>query len=434
VVYARTTLLALLAFWTATAAHGQQPEPTAEVLTLERAIALVRQSNPYVVAARLRAEAASADILSARVPVPSNPVLEIELGDRSGPGGGSTDRVFSLSQELFTGPVRGRRVRAADAAHDVARHLARNELRLAEAAAARLFYQALAAQERLALTREVESVTHRLVDVAELRFEAGEDTALDVNTARMQRALNTARMQRAQAGRRRLEAERISRETLALLAAALGLEPSIRLAVAGSLDPPSRVPAADPAEIVLSRPDVVASQDRIRTMEETISWRKAERWPALEASVFYAEKEGTDIIRGGGVAVSIPLFDRKKGQIARARAQALEAEALHRAARLDAATDVVRARAALDSANEVLALYDAEFLSAATENLSLMELAFREGKVRLAEVLVLRHTLVEAREQYLEARFDRAAATVDLLAAMGLPLMKDGEETDHASR
>jgi len=425
VVYARTTLLALLAFWTATAAHGQQPEPTAEVLTLERAIALVRQSNPYVVAARLRAEAASADILSARVPVPSNPVLEIELGDRSGPGGGSTDRVFSLSQELFTGPVRGRRVRAADAAHDVARHLARNELRLAEAAAARLFYQALAAQERLALTREVESVTHRLVDVAELRFEAGEDTALDVNTARMQRA---------QAGRRRLEAERISRETLALLAAALGLEPSTRLAVAGSLDPPSRVPAADPAKIVLSRPDVVASQDRIREMEETISWRKAERWPALEASLFYAEEEGTDIIRGGGLAVSIPLFDRKKGQIARARAQALEAAALHRAASLEAATDIVRAQAALSSAEEILALYDAEFLSAATENLSLMELAFREGKVRLAEVLVLRYTLVEAREQYLEARFDRAAATVDLLAAMGLPLMKDGEETDHASR
>jgi outer membrane protein TolC len=386
----------------------------AQVLTLERVIALVRQSNPHVAAARLRAEAASADIVSARVPFPSNPVLEMELGDRSSPGGDSTDRHFSLSQEFFTAPVRGRRVRAAEAAAEVARQLARNESRLAEAAAARLFFQAVAARERVVLLREVESVTQRLVEVSELRYEAGEDTALD---------LNTARIQRAHAARRRLAAERTHRQTLALLSAVLGLEPRDRFEVQGNLDPPASPPLEDLAEIVPHRPDVMATQERIRQMEETVSWRKAERWPELEAALFYEEEED-DIIRGGGLAISIPLVDRNKGRIARARAETLEAEARSRAITLEATAEIARARAALESAEEVLALYDDQFLAAARENVSLMELGLREGKVRLAEVLVLRHTLVEAREEHLEARLERVTSTVDLLTAAGLPLLE----------
>ena len=160
-------------------------------------------------------------------------------------------------------------------------------------------------------------------------------------------------------------------------------------------------------------------------MEASVGRWQAERWPELEASLFYEEEEA-DEITGGGLAITLPLFDRKKGEIARARAEAREAETMLHAAELQARAEVARAEAALARAEQVLALYDAEVLDAARENVSLMEDSYREGKVRLSEVLVLRQTLVEAEEQYLEARFERAVATVDLLTAVGLPLVEEG--------
>ena len=157
----------LVAVWDGRAPRGTGG--TADVVVYARRVA----RPVLIVDPRARRVAAEADVLSARVWVPSNPELEFEMADRSSPEGDSTDRGYSLSQSFFTGPVVGRRVRAAEAAREAASLLARDETRLAEAAAARLFYEALLAQERLGLAREIEAVTGRLVEAVTLTTVGG---------------------------------------------------------------------------------------------------------------------------------------------------------------------------------------------------------------------------------------------------------------------
>lgn len=405
-------LLWLLCVVPAAGARAAQPITLGEAVPAALARnASLRALEAEVAAARARLEGASALL-------PSNPELELAVGPRAAPDGRATDYSIGLSQQVELFGQRGARRDGARALLDAAEaRLEAGRVELA-AEAREGFARALAARERARLAAEAYTLARQALAAAEAREAAGAASRLEVNAARA--ALGHATRQRAEAEQRAVAA----RTALILLVAA---DPAAPLELAGELEPAAPGPAEDVERLVdralRGRAELRAARREVDAARAEARLAQREALPSPRLGITYAEEGSASgrptRVTQGTLALDLPLFQRNQAGrgIAAARvAQAGQAlEALTRSVRAEvmgAASRLATARAAVEAFTQGLT-------GAAEENVQLVHEAYRAGKMDLIQLLVVQRETLEARNAYIDALEELAAARAELSRVTG---------------
>lgn len=194
-------------------------------------------------------------------------------------------------------------------------------------------------------------------------------------------------------------------------------------------------PAVD-ATAIERRPDVREATTRVLLADALID--RAQREGRFDANVFgmymrmdagFPQRGFTDgdvlqRVRGrfnylaGGVMVTLPVRDRRQGEIAAARAERIAAEARRDAARLTAQSELEGARLRHASAERALNLWSGDARVLARQNLDVVVQTYELGRLALTEVLNERRRYLDfersftdtLREAYEAAQAVRRAA------------------------
>lgn len=391
-----------------------QTEPP-RTLSLAQALDLARERSPLLEAARARIAEADGNLTQASLLLVDNPELALAAGPRflSQPGGGSElDAEIQLAQRFETGGQRRHRIARAEALANASRARSADVERVVSQAVASVFYEVLAASERLRLNQDNAALAESLYDIAHARVAAGAAAPLEENTARIRRAEATRQLVRAETA---LENAKLR------LVTTLGLDSATALQLEGTLPESTALPSLQDllTSAAKSHPRLLDAAATVDASESASALAKAEAWPDLSLGVLYAREERDDIVMGG-LTIPIPLFNRNQGERQRARAATRRAAASARSVRLEVDSEIRRNYSVYEAATRAVAAFDADVLRSQQENLVLIETMFQAGKIRYVDVLLLQRELVEGRLGYLDARLELALAEIAARAAAGL--------------
>lgn len=380
---------------------------SASPIDLSGALAQVRGQTPIGAAAEAGVSAAHGRVRQAGA-LP-NPEASVQAEGFSGTGPyrglNQAETTFALSQRLELGGKRQARVGAARAELTVA------ELRLAlqradlELAARERFAEAYAAKDKVSLAQAAVDRAQDLSRVANIMVEAGREPPLRASRAR-------AALSEAEA---------------ALIAARTDYESTKRAlaAVWGATSPPSDVvgpwelPSA-PGDLA---PDPTQSLDLKLAEAESGAARAVVRRERSLATPDVAVQAGLKRYDTGdralvaGISAPLPLFDRNRGAVAAAHADALAAENRQRQELAEAVRRARDASAALTASGARLAALQSTAVPQAQEALRLARLGYEAGKFSLLDVLDAEAAFADAQASLVEARLAHAKAAAALARA-----------------
>ncbi len=384
---------------------------SASAMTMDEAVQEALQNNIDLQAARQEEIAAQGRLDQASLLLGSNPVIEGTSFTKTLPAdeGGEQFRNYELrlSQEFEIAGQRGLRRDAAEKGLEKSRQDIRDRERLLVAEVKDAFAKALAAKEKKALAGETVKLQEELYSFAEVKFKAGEVAALE---------MNLASVELGKAKRDLLQAAREERAAVLALQALLGLRPDAALAVQGELPvEPPQVPVKEGLKQLAAsrRPDVKAAAADVDGTASAMKLAGRSAVPAVTLSGFTGTDERA---RVAGVALSVPLpfFNRNQADRAEARSRSLQASL--RQTGLDKTIDreLDEAYASLETAAEELGLFRKEILEKALENLDLMNLSYKEGKIGFFEVRLAQKDTLDAQQAYLDSQL-RAQLAINAL-------------------
>ncbi len=355
-----------------------------------------------------------------------NPTLELGGGARFRDGERSPEVEVGLGQAFELGGQRGARVEAAKAGQEGAAAGAEDATRRTLHAVGAAFLRVRHAEERRRVASDAERLAADLRRVAQRRHEAGASGALDFELA----ALTLARVQTEL---RTVEAAR--EQALGELRRLLGLEAEAEVALRGALLDRqrytrmfSKADRGQPTgarsaltELLAQAPeraDLRALEAEAREAEAEARLGAAQRWPELGVRVGYAHEEEAHVIHGG-LAVTLPVFDRGQGLEATARARAkaarVEREAVEAAIGAQVRSALARYQRLLDAVEH----FEAEGLPRVERSEALARRTYEAGAMQLAELLTIRRELVGARLIHTDLLLRTALAGLELEAQVG---------------
>jgi cobalt-zinc-cadmium efflux system outer membrane protein len=185
------------------------------------------------------------------------------------------------------------------------------------------------------------------------------------------------------------------------------------------------------------RPDVAAQTRAVDQYETLARLARREAIPNPRVGVFVEREELHTLSSGGpgapvldiglgpprvgvGVSVPVPIFNRNQGIAQERVARAEQARLSRQATELAVRTQVIDAVRAYRAASEEARLLEQDVLQPARSNQRLLETAFREGKVGLPTLVLLRNQLLDAELAYWDAWLVERRALVDLQSATGM--------------
>jgi len=369
-------------------------------MTIGEAVGTALKNNPSIQAARLEEGAAQGRLDQAGLLLKSNPVIEGSLSRKETlPDGGEKAKNYEvrLSQEFELAGQRGLRVDAARSGREKTLLDIRDRERVLIAAVKDAFARALAANRKIDLTEEAVRLQEELAASAAVKFQTGDISALEQNLAEVE--LGKSR-------RDRMLAERERREALLGIQELLGLKPSLSFSIEGEL--PTETPSIPDRDtirdaVAQQRSDAQSAAAEVQQAKAAMKLAGREAIPSVTVSGFYNHDTW---LNEAGVMLSFPLpfFDRKQAD--RKEAAAKAGQALIKQASLERTIDreLEETHANLVAAADELSLFKKDVLGKAMENLSLMNLAFKEGKFGFFEVRLAQKDTIDAQFAYLESQ------------------------------
>ncbi len=380
--------------------------------TLEDAIESAFTHSPVLQARQTELEEVESGLLSAKT-YPYNPELALEVADRSSPGGSTTDRGLSLSQEVeLSGQRRKRIAVASEEVASAEAHLLR-EKRLLAFRVESAFVETVRSRELLAVAETDAALARDVLNFSKRRLERGAATQIEVNLAQASAGRAERSVQRAGA------AYASARSALAEIA---GVDPSSPPEPVGDLAfPDGEMPALEELleGAVQNRGDLDSIERQEQAAEAAIRLALAERRPNLVVGGFLQQEEATDDIFGATVGISLPLFNRGRGRIAESRASRERLRYERDAVRLAIEQEVVTALNNLRAARAAAEYLRDQVLGTLEENVDLLQRSFAAGRIGATEVVTLRREFVASRREYVEALADAWLARVELDLATG---------------
>ncbi len=375
-------------------------------LDLAAFLARVEAHNPELVAAQQQRAIADAESQVSRAY--PNPELELGTGpwrSRVGAANGNASGI-GITQAIELPSVRSSRIGAADAGIASADAYVKS-VRLSIGFQARQAYaDVLRRQEDVRIARESAELLAQTSDRVLKRVEVGEAPRFELVRAEAealvaQNATETSRL--------RLQ------ESLATLRSLTGNALPTQVELRDEPQVPGEVPpfAALQAEVVAAHPTLrglAAEQERAR---QHLGQERALRapQPAIRLSESRDPEMRSTML---GVTLSIPLWNRREGQVARALASIELAGAQLEQQRVQLLRELDSAQARFSIAQRKIQTFEAGLLRSAETSLRVAEAAYRFGERSFLEVLDAQRTLRIVRSDYNGAQFDRLAAWLDI--------------------
>lgn len=385
----------------------------AERYTLEQLNALALSGNASLGAARADVDVSRADTITARAY--PNPEIEVTGGDRdarsAGLAPGSLGSV-ALSQRFDYPSQRAARLSVAEAGVNSAQAGARAfEIdlltRLKQA-----FFLVIRFENELRAAREDLELAQAIRNRVEVRVNTGEAPRFELIRA-------DTELQNAQknADAAILRVTQAKARLRSLVGGGLPMEYELLGSLASDFNLPSM---QELRQVMLDRnPDIARLKSEIERSGRQLELEKLRRLPDLSLTVARdrdPEYDATKI----GVAVTVPLFDRRQGQIAQATAlgernrMALEGRTFELEQQLEAAYRQYEL-----SRTQVSALENG-IVRQAESALRVAEAAYKFGERGILEVLDAQRVFRSARNELISARYEliTAIAEIERLGAM----------------
>lgn len=396
-----------------------QPYPgnASESLTVERAVKTALETNPDLLAARQELEVVRGRKVNAFLFNRFNPSANGQVWNRNNPGSGNvTDSQVLLSQEVEVAGQRG--LRREEATRSVSRVEAQvsDRERLITGQVKRVFFQALTLKKRLELRSEIEKLNRRIRDASRERFNAGVTPIMESNLAEIRYG---------QSRKETFAAEASFQNALVDLRRLLGWEPDRVFELDGKLrNSPKAVPLSDLFQRAQAqRPDLLAAKREVARVEAAINLTRRLILPNPTFQGFYSTETegpaGASKMIGGGISIPLPVFDRKQGELVTQGGELNQGRYQIVAVTRNIEQEVKTAFQAYEAARQSVEVFEAEVLERIDENFRFIEIAYREGKIGLLQLIVVQDDLITAQLSYVESLGQQRTAEVNLEQAVG---------------
>jgi cobalt-zinc-cadmium efflux system outer membrane protein len=208
------------------------------------------------------------------------------------------------------------------------------------------------------------------------------------------------------------------------LRAAISAPLSQDLEAEGELDSTVKLPRLDELRdsLLTNHPVLAQANAELERARAVLAHERALRKPQPQLDAEYERQPDLQYFRFG-VSLPLPIWDRRKGQIGQAEAAVNTAEAVFKQRRLELVSELERAYAQYQIAEQQVNSFQAGALRQANAALEASQAAYRLGARGIIEVLDAQRVLQTVRAELLDARFERQTAIVDL---EGLGVLKPG--------
>ncbi len=155
-------------------------------------------------------------------------------------------------------------------------------------------------------------------------------------------------------------------------------------------------------EATAARPDLLASRAGTKLAGSTLDLARSNRARDITWEAEY-DRNGPINGIGFGLSIEIPIHDRNQGEIARSQAAVRQAQETESASLVAVLTDVVNAYAALQTNEQVLALYESGYLEQARQSREISRYAYDKGAASLLDLLDAERTYRATQLAYRQA-------------------------------
>jgi outer membrane protein, heavy metal efflux system len=416
-------------------------------MTMDDAVGLALQRNRDAIAARLEIDAATLDVVAARLypnPQLTYNIGNLVLGDGNDQHMGLTPGFFEqrvqsvgVSEIIDVWAKRSARIKAADQGVEHRRLVVEDALREVVYVVRSAFDDVLREQSERQLAREVADRYAQTVKLSQSRFRAGDISEADLRKIeleglRYQNDVVDAEMQ--------LDVARGRLAGLLALASARDLP-------AEGLAEPERKPVGAPGDLIFralaQRPDLRAAGAARTLADATIASAKRDALPDISLGAAYTHSDFTVAgdnpnTMGLSLSLPLPLFDRNQANIGRAQLDRRRADNDAERLRIAVTREVSEAVRRNQRAVVLLSSFETAagsnvlgmptgtsdrtgMLERAETALRVAEKSYRAGAVSLLELLEAQRTYLDVRAQYLRAIYDFRQSAVDVTHAVGEP-------------
>lgn len=388
----------------------------AETLTLDRALELAERYSPRLQTAIAEVERTRSGVGTARA-YPNPEIEALSGGVRARVPGVTSGRGTSIAigQPIDLPSHRAPRIRAAEAGLESSRHALDNERIELRAAVKQAFFTVLRRKAEYDLQLENQRSLEQTRNRIELSVKVGERPRFEL--VRIEAELSNA-VNQANSARLRIA------QSLATLRTLMGAPLPPTLDVVGVPTPGTLTDSYDSlqARVLERHPALKRARADVERAEERMRAERALKVPrpTLFAGVDRDPEQQRALV---GVSIPIPVWDRRQGPIGEAVAVFQQAALTREQTRLALLGELDYNYQRLLVARQQIAAFEGGLIRQAESALSVAEAAYKYGERGFLEVLDAQRVLRGIRADFLDARFEKQSALVELerLTARDLP-------------
>ncbi len=377
-------------------AFAQLPE--AAVLTLNEALTLTLARNPELATFSWEIKAKQGVMQQEKL-LPNPEIgLEVEniLGEEDSRSFKSAETTLQLNQLFELGGKRASRQQIANLERDLA-GWDYETIRLDIIAdTSKAFFVLLTAQEKVELGKENLQLAEEVFNTVKLRVEAGKTSPLEKSRAQVMVSKNRVTLNKYN---RELAAARYQ------LSALWGTdEPHFKKILSHS-EKTSEPPALNSInERLRQNPEIARQQTEIKLQKARLSLAQAAAIPDITVGGGMKRHEDNDNYTFlVGFSMALPVFDRNQGGISTAKAQVTGRESAHRIVDIKLKTALQQNHEQFQAAYAEVNSLQNQILPVAEKTFESINYGYRQGQFAFLDVLDAQRTLIELREQLLDA-------------------------------
>lgn len=387
------------------------PAKAAETFTLAQMMDIAVERNPAMNVANAQASAALANLITAKSY--ANPELEFGAGPSRYKVGNQDPRAnwgVGLSQTLEYGNVRSARrelaesnIQIAESGKQVTRVELRNRVKDA-------FYNVLQRQAILKLVEGDRQLLIQIRDRVKLRVDVGEAPKYelikaDTELLAAERDYQTAvvRITEAKAYLRGLSSNTLPSD----------------YELAGELPMQATLPQVNELrERIAENPQLAQLRASTKSAEAKLQLEERLRYPGLTVRAGIEQDPDITSMRLG-VAIPLPLWNKREGQIAEAKANINQTQAVLTEREWALNRDLESAYQRYLIAQQQVSAFESGLLSQSESVLKTAESAYRYGERGILEYLDAQRTYRIVRKDYIAARYDYVSAMLEIERLLG---------------
>jgi len=403
-----------------TVAPDDVPSPVAAldepagIITLPDVLALAVSRNPGLGVFPYEFRAADARALQAGLR--PNPEFELEIEEFAGSGarGGfdAAETTVRIGQPIELGGKRAKRLRVAQLDKELTQWDYESARLDVMREATQAFIGVVAAQDRVALARQLVDLSQQAHAAVAQRTEAGRDPPVDELRASV--ALSTTRIELQ-------KAEKALRTARQNLAAVWGGKNAVFERAADGPDAvaPPAIPQ-DTAAAIAGNPDVARWETQERRQRAALRLEQANAAPDVTFGGGVRRFEETDDAAVVfDLAAPLPLFDRNQGGIRAALAALGKTRRQYESVQVRTLAALSEAIGALMAAHEEVVVLKNDVLPKAGQAFAAAQEGYRQGKFDYLYVLDTQRTLFETQAGYIDAVEAYRKAQADVTRLVG---------------